>query len=404
MTQPLRTFLARSPGVGAGTGFLAVFLFFAFITPETFLSHRSFSSILNSQAVPGIAAVGITLLMISGEFDLSVGSILGVSSLTFLYATVNGIHILIAMCLGLFTGCLLGLINGLLLIWTGIPSFIVTLGTMLVFRAISLTSISGGRIVRYADYSRDSPAIHVPYWMLVLSCLGLCVLIAWMSYGAVQTRLSSIKRGLGLERFRSGLVVLILCLPIVLALYLLSVTLTHSAGFRVPFFNFLNGRFASGTFLQNYRSAIFWWLTLTFLFAIILTRTRYGNAVFAIGGNAEAARLQGIHINRIRVSNFVISGGLAALAGIFQVARLKSVDPLRGEGLELEVIAAVVIGGTLLTGGYGSMAGSAIGTALTGMLRTGLVLIHVPSNAFRGAIGAMMIVAVIINTLVRKER
>ena len=401
MTQPFRAFLARSPEAGAGTGFLAVFLFFAFATPETFLSNRSFSSILNSQAVPGIVAIGITLLMISGEFDLSVGSILGVSALTFLYATVNGIHILIAMCLGLFTGCLLGLINGLLLIWTGIPSFIVTLGTMLVFRAISLTAISGGRIVRYADYSRDSPVIHIPYWMLVLSCLGLCVLIAWMSYGAVQSRLSSVK---GLDRFRSGLVVLILLIPIVLALYLLSLTLTHGADFRISFFNFLNGRSGSDTFLQNYRSSIFWWLTLTVLFAIILTRTRYGNAVFATGGNAEAARLQGIHINRIRVSNFVISGGLAALAGTIQVARLKSVGPLRGQGLELEVIASVVIGGTLLTGGYGSMAGSAIGTALTGMLRTGLVLIHVPSNAFRGAIGAMMIVAVIINTLVRKER
>ena len=231
MTQPFRAFLARSPEAGAGTGFLAVFLFFAFATPETFLSNRSFSSILNSQAVPGIVAIGITLLMISGEFDLSVGSILGVSALTFLYATVNGIHILIAMCLGLFTGCLLGLINGLLLIWTGIPSFIVTLGTMLVFRAISLTAISGGRIVRYADYSRDSPVIHIPYWMLVLSCLGLCVLIAWMSYGAVQSRLSSVK---GLDRFRSGLVVLILLIPIVLALYLLSLTLTHGADVDLP--------------------------------------------------------------------------------------------------------------------------------------------------------------------------
>ena len=82
-----------------------------------------------------------------------------------------------------------------------------------------------------------------------------------------------------------------------------------------------------------------------------MSQTRFGNAVFATGGNAQAARLQGIRIDRVRVTNFVISGFLAALAGIIQVARLKSVDPLRGTGLELEVIAAVVIGGTLLTGG-----------------------------------------------------
>ncbi|MFP6646600.1 MAG: hypothetical protein VCF24_24020 [Candidatus Latescibacterota bacterium] len=104
------------------------------------------------------------------------------------------------------------------------------------------------------------------------------------------------------------------------------------------------------------------------------------------------------------MSAFTLSGLLAALAGIVQTARLKSVDPLRGEGLELEVINAVVIGGTLLKGGYGSVIGSVIGTSLTGMLRTGLVLVGVPSNAFRGAIGALVIVAVVINSLVRREQ
>ena len=105
-----------------------------------------------------------------------------------------------------------------------------------------------------------------------------------------------------------------------------------------------------------------------------------------------------------RPPSFVTCRALPPLAGIVQTARLKSVDPLRGEGLELEVIAAVVIGGTLLKGGYGSVIGSVIGTSLTGMLRTGLVLVGVPSNAFRGAIGALVIVAVVINSLVRRER
>jgi simple sugar transport system permease protein len=168
-------------------------------------------------------------------------------------------------------------------------------------------------------------------------------------------------------------------------------------------FGVLNGRIETEA-RASYRTSILWWLALTGIFAFILFRTRFGNAVFATGGNPEAARVQGIRIDRVRVANFVISGGLAALAGIIQVARLKSVDPLRGEGMELEIIASVVIGGTLLTGGFGSVIGSAIGTALTGMLRTGLVLISIPSNAFRGAIGAIMIVAVIINTYVRRDR
>ena len=149
----LRRRLSHRPEAGAFLGFATVFLFFAAAAPQTFLSHNSFSSILTSQAVPGIIAVGITLLMVSGGFDLSVGSIMGVASLAFLYAAVNDVHILLATLIGLSTGCAMGLVNGALWVWTGIPSFIITLGTMLVYRAISLTAISGGHIIRYADYS-----------------------------------------------------------------------------------------------------------------------------------------------------------------------------------------------------------------------------------------------------------
>lgn len=389
-----RTRFAKSPEAGATAGFLVVFLFFAFTTPDTFLSNSSFSSILNSQAVPGIIAIGITLLMISGEFDLSVGSILGVASLAFLYATVNGVNILLAGALGILTGCLLGYINGLLLIFTGIPSFIVTLGTMLVYRAISLSANSGGRIIRYSEFSREPPIIAPPHWILILIAICLIALLVWILKDSHRQYLS--------KRKKSTLSLICLyTLSLFSMVYFLFVIIS---GNPIVFdvFHILNGRmdFIPG----NYRTSIIWWLFLTTLFAVILTHTRFGNAVFATGGNAEAARLQGINIDRVRVTNFVISGGLAATAGIIQTARLKSVDPLRGTGMELEVIAAVVIGGTLLTGGFGSLIGSAIGTALTGMLRTGLVLIQVPSNAFRGAIGAIMIVAVIINNLARKER
>jgi simple sugar transport system permease protein len=329
--------LSRYPAAGALAGFAAVFAFFALLTPSTFLSHNSFSSVLTSQAVPGIAAIGIALLMIAGLFDLSVGAILGVASLVFLHALMQGAHVLLAALLGLGTGALLGLVNGLLLVWTGIPSFIITLGTMLLYRAICLTAISGGSILRYADYAAADPVLTLP--------------------------------GTSIE---------------------------------LNFFSLLNGQVE---WLEgNYRLSILWWLLLVLLFSALLNRTRFGNALFAIGGNAQAARAQGIAVARVQLQSFALSGLLAALAGILQVARLKSVDPLRGEGLELELIAAVVIGGTLLSGGYGSVFGAAVGTALTGMLRTGLVLLGVPANVFRGAIGALMIAAVVINSLVRRPR
>ena len=389
-----RTRFAKTPEAGATAGFLAVFLFFALVTPETFLSNSAFSSILNSQAVPGIVAIGITLLMISGEFDLSVGSILGVASLVFLYATVNGLHIIIAGALGLLSGCLLGYLNGLLLIWTGIPSFIVTLGTMLVYRAIALSANAGGRIIRYSEFSREPPTISPPTWLIFFIGIALIGLFVWMLKDTISSYRCTKKK--------SHLAIISLLIVSLISLSYTLMTTLNSGSIPIDIFHALNGRleFIPG----NYRAGILWWFLLTAIFAVILTKTRFGNATFATGGNAQAARLQGINIDRIRVTNFVISGGLAAVAGIIQTARLKSVDPLRGTGLELEVIAAVVIGGTLLTGGFGSLIGSAIGTTLTGMLRTGLVLIQVPSNAFRGAIGAIMIIAVIINNFVRKER
>ena len=189
----IRTRLARSPEAGAAAGFSVIFLVFALAAPDTFLSHSAISSILNSQAVPGILAIGITLLMISGEFDLSVGSILGVSSLAFLYATVNGVPVLLAAAIGLIVGCLLGLINGLLLISTGIPSFIITLGTMLAYRAIPLTAISGGRIIRYADYSRESPILEVPGLVVFILTLTLFFIVLWIARDIWRARNQSVK-------------------------------------------------------------------------------------------------------------------------------------------------------------------------------------------------------------------
>jgi simple sugar transport system permease protein len=169
-----------------------------------------------------------------------------------------------------------------------------------------------------------------------------------------------------------------------------------------PFFEIMNGKLAFVA--ENYRSAIVWWLVIAAIFWVILTQTNYGNAVFAAGGNAEAARAQGVNVRRVKVANFVICGMLAAVAGITEAARFKVVEPLRGTGYELDVVAAVVIGGTLLTGGYGSIIGSVLGILIAFMLKTGLVLVNVPVDWFRGVLGIIMIIAVVINTNIRRQR
>ena len=200
----------------------------------------------------------------------------------------------------------------------------------------------------------------------------LGALTRWMSHRSIVANLHSFRHH---QELRSGFILLAVVGANLLVLYLV-LLVVQQLGHRlfeplkIRFFYLLNGRLPADL----------------------------------VGGNALAARAQGIKTDRVRVLNFVLAGGLAALAGIIQVTRLKSVDPLRGQGLELEVIAAAVIGGTLLSGGYGSIVGTLIGTTLTGMLRTGLVLLSVPANAFRGAIGAIMIAAVVINTLFPRQR
>ena len=263
----------------------------------------------------GIVAVGITFLMIAGEFDLSVGSVLGVGAMAFALLAKAGWPHSLAFLISIGLAAIIGLINGLLVIQTRIPSFIVTLGTMMFWRGV-LLAVTGGFPVVYEGGS----------WLL--SALG--------------------------------------------------------------------GRFAGG-----FHTSLFWFVLIVLIFQVVLTQTRYGNGVYATGGDPGAARALGVNVARTKIINFVLSAMLAALAGIIQFSRFKSVDPLRGQEWELQAIAAAVIGGTLLTGGYGSILGTALGVMMIGMVRSGLVLAGAPAYWYRAFIGVILIAAVIINVRIR---
>lgn len=409
--QGLRTQFARSPEAGALIGFIALLIFFTITAHERFLTQDSLASVLTSQATSGIVAVGIAFLMISGEFDLSVGSILGVSSLVFLSLIMSNVPAVIAAIAAILAGATMGLINGLILVWTRIPSFIVTLGTLQAYRAIALTAIRGGSILRYADYDptpNGQPWLYFhPVAIIVLSLLFMAVVL-FFSVTAIRSYVRNFQKSEGIAQFGAlvGMVlvgVVSLVLIVVAFGALISQFANTSTLVQLGFFDILNGNFISSTD-ANFRTSIIWWLVVILIFTVILSQTRYGSATYATGGNAGAARAQGIPVNRVRVINFVISGALAGLAGVIAVGRQKSVFPLDGQGLELEVIAAAVIGGTLLSGGYGSIIGATLGVLITGVLRTGLVLISVPAESFQGFIGVILIVTVVINTAVRRVR
>ena len=352
--QGLRMRLARSPEAGALVGFFAVIIFFSLTAGDLFLSANSASSILTSQAVSGIVAVGVAFLMISGEFDLSVGSILAVSSMVFMSLIMSNVPVVLSAIIGIMAGAAMGLLNGLILVWTRIPSFIVTLGTLQAYRAIALTAIRGGGILRYADYSPEPPIVYVH--PLVIIAIALAILaILFLLRRILLNYVREFRRSTGLGKISPGLRLLIvggtgLLLTAGAVIVIANQLRDLTTLVPINFFDLLNGRFAFIT-VGNFRTALVWWLLIVVIFTVILTQTRYGNATYATGGNPGAALAQGILVDRVRVINFVISGTLAGFAGVVAVGRELSVFPDAGKGLELEVIAASVIGGTLLSGG-----------------------------------------------------
>lgn len=431
--QAIRNRLAASPGAGAIIGFLALFTFFSVAT-DLFLLPGSLAGALTNNVTRGIVAIGTTMLMISGEFDLSVGSMLGIGGLTFLGLMTGQFPpggpqldpVSAAVLTLIFVG-FLGFINGQILIKTGIPSFIVTLATLLMLRGIPLVFIAGGANLRYVDYFNEPPVISVSRILILIAAALLTVGILLIGRSLLPARLNSFRqrwanyssdpadfRALALLASFVYLVVTVLIFAVVLFLLLGSIAdqvtqLTQgSTFFQISFFDLMNGRISSlpllGTIPNdiNLRIGVFWWFLLVLIFQFILNQTRYGNATFATGGNAGAARAQGINVNRIKVTNFILVAVLAGIAGILDASRLQSIDALRGQGLELEVIAATVIGGALLSGGYGSITGALLGVFMFGMMQTGLVLIGVDARLFNAFIGAIILGAVIINTWSRR--
>ncbi len=490
--QAIRNRLSKSPGAGAIIAFIAIFTI-ASVSPasENFLTPAAQASWLTTNTINGVVAIGVTMLMISGEFDLSVGSMLGVSGLTFLglitgqlpmtfifiatlliggaagitgwnnirrgqrslfsiISMIAGVGLLatcawilfqaltgnlpqylppqppvLAAILALIFTMSMGFLNGIILIRTGIPSFIVTLGTLLAFRAIPLLLVSDGRILRYADYFSTPPNIEVNRFLALVVVVVIAAFMVLMGRALLPNQWRSLW-----ERIRTyrkdpnpvrdlsvvwnAVVFLFTSIALLMVLYLLVSVMAdllnrEDSTLIVSFFDLMNGRIQSMPFIGalplevNMRMGVFWWFTLVILFQFILTQTRYGNSTFAVGGNAGAARAQGINVNRIKVTNFVLLAMLVGIAAIFDVSRVQSVDALRGSGLELEVIAASVIGGALLTGGYGAVFGALLGVFIFGILQTILVLNSINPRVFNGVIGVILIVAVVINESISRR-
>jgi simple sugar transport system permease protein len=321
----LRGLLIGRPETGALFGAVVMFVIFAFIAPssETFTSRTSLAGMASITAELGIVAMGVTLLMISGHFDLSVGSVLGFSSVIAPYLMLNyGTNPLLAVLVSIGAAISIGLVNGLLVVGTRIPSFIVTLGTLLIWRSVLLRITQGFPV----QVDKDE-------WIFKL-----------FSY-----------------RIEEG-------------------------------------------FFRGYQVSVLWFVGVVMLLSFVLLRTRFGNWTFAAGGNERAARSMGVPVDRVWIVLFVVTALCASLMGLIQVGRFNTVEATRGQLLELQAIAAAVIGGARLNGGYGSVLGAALGAAMIAMIQQGLVLSGIANYWLQFAVGSLIIGAVIVNQVLGRSR
>jgi simple sugar transport system permease protein len=303
--------LLLRPETASLAGFLCVLVGFGVTTP-LFLTTKTFVSITSVAAELGVLSIGVTLLMIAGHFDLSVGSVLGVCSYVAVDMSKHSLPPLVAVLLALLAGTALGTLNGVLVVRTNLHSFVITLGTMLAYRGL-------------------------------------------------------------LTAFTSGFPV--------------SVTIQE------PVATIFNGQLPGG-----FSASVLWLLGVVVVATLFLLRTRMGNWVSAVGQNPAAARNLGVPVRRVSVTMFAVAGLCAGLAGVIDAVQFGSVDALRGENDELLAIAITVIGGTLLTGGYGSAIGSLFGALIFGMIQVGLVLAKAPGYYYNTLVGILIVVAVVFNT------
>lgn len=323
----LRHLLLR-PETGASFGAIALWLFFAFKAGNTgFLSLRGTASYLEVAAELGIMAVAVALLMIGNEYDLSIGAVIGASGMIMAVLSVNfGWNYWLAICAALMVSLVIGTLNGVLVRWSRLPSFIVTLSTLFIVRGLTIALT---RIVTNRTQVGGINDVH----------------------GYESARLL----------FGSELVI-------------------GTAKFPV---------------------SILWCVLLTALATWLLMRTQFGNWIFGVGGNEQAAHNNGVPVNRVKIRLFMLAAASAWLVSVIQVTNSTGADVLRGTQQEFFAIMVVVIGGTLMTGGYGSAIGAAIGALIFGMVRQGIVYARIDADWFQVFMGGMVLAAVILNQTIR---
>ena len=346
-----------------------VTIVFGFLTDWIFTSPRNVPILLRQASITGIVAVGVALVIISGEIDLSIGSAVGLCAIIVAWLMkIVGLDPIIAVLLTLTVGLLLGAWQGAAVAWFGVPSFVVTLGGLLIFRGIGLIITEGETIASFpasfliiSQGSLDNS---------IVIGLGAIVVGFWLLTVFRQVRNS--------KSLSSGLKQLV---PKVGLGFLIGIVVIYVASSSIGF-----------------PLVVALMVSVALVLQIVASRTRFGRRVYAIGGNREAALLAGINVNRITFLTFLLMGALYGLAGLVLASRLNGAPPGGAPFLELDAIAAAVIGGVSLRGGVGLVINALLGALLLAAINNGLSLMNVPTFYQLVVSGLILIIAVFLDS------
>jgi len=341
--------LLQRPEVGAIVGLIAIVLFFAIYADGSMFSLAGLMNFMQPAAQLGILAVAAALLMVGGEFDLSIGSMIAFAGIALgiplvLWGWPLGLSILFAFAVSIVFGAL----NGFIVLKSGLPSFIVTLAFLFILRGLTLVGL---KAATGTTQLRGIPEAAGDSWLMqVFSGNAFEGVFTWLA-----------KMG-WIETFQNGT--------------------PKVKGIPVE---------------------IIWFVVLAIAASWLLNKTRFGNWIFAAGGDPNAARNVGVPVARVKIILFIFTAMAATLVATITVLQFGTADASRGLLKEFHAIIAAVIGGCLLTGGYGSAIGAMIGAVIFGMVQIGITYTNINQDWFQVFMGAILLIAVLLNNWVRRK-
>ena len=354
-----------------------VFAAFQLFTDGLFLSQRNLGLLALQTAIVGLASISAVMLIVTRNFDLSVGSAVALVGVVLATLTVKeGWNPWVSVVAAIFVGLLLGAWNAVWVAKVGVSSFVVTLAGMMIFRGLSLIITDGATVAPLPSTLTDLAAGYLAPGLSI--ALILTVLVVYAATTITSTRRAQ-RLGLIDTWQRSTTRTMF---PAILAAALATYV---SLGKGIPYLILV--------------------LAVMALAAdVLMRRTRYGAQLYAVGGNPEAARLSGISIQRVVFLNFIIAGFLYGITGVALTARVSgAIGGTAGLFLELDAIAAAVIGGTSLGGGRGRILGALLGATLMGALNNGMSLMNIETFYQQTARGLVLLVAVAIDQWSRRN-